>query len=62
MSQKETLPHVMQRLEKVRAQRNLLLGICQKFVARVEAGQVRSTVTYGEMKAAIALCKKEGEL
>ena len=62
MSKKETLLHVMQRLEKIHTQRNLLLGICQKFVAKVENGQARSTETYGEMKAALELCKKEGEL
>ena len=58
----ETLQHAIQRLEKVRKQRDLLQECCVEFVRKVECGEARSRNSYNQMKSALELCKKEGDL
>lgn len=38
-----------------------LLAACKTFVRKVEAGEARSTRSYAEMKAAIALAEGESQ-
>ena len=58
----ETAAHMLARFAKVRAQRDALLAACVEFVRKVDCGQAKSVASYHQMKTAIELCNKGGEL